>query len=141
MPVADVAVSATSLTPGIKSGEAMAMGERPALALVSPAASARMAVAESLINLTAADLVGGLSRVCCSANWMVATSHPGEGAALYEAVEAVAIDLYPELGISIPVGKDSISMKMGWMDRSKRWEVTAPLSVVVSAFAPVQNIH
>ena len=141
VPVADVAVSATSLTPGIKSGEAMAMGERPPLALISPAASARMAVAESLLNLAAADLAGGLSRVCCSANWMVATSHPGEGAALYEALEAVAVDLCPKLGISIPVGKDSTSMKMSWMDGSKRRDVTSPMSVVISAFAPVQNIH
>ena len=141
IPVADVAVSATSLTPGIKSGEAMAMGERPPLALISSAASARMAVAESLLNLAAADLAGGLSRVCCSANWMVATSHPGEGAALYEAVEAVAVDLCPKLGISIPVGKDSMSMKMGWMDGSEQQNVTSPLSVIISAFAPVQNIH
>ena len=141
VPVADVAVSATSLTPSIKTGEAMAMGERPPISLISPAASARMAVAESLLNLAAADLAGGLSRVCCSANWMVAASHPGEGAALYEAVEAVAVDLCPKLGISIPVGKDSTSMKMGWMDGSKRLEVTSPLSVVISAFGPVQNIH
>jgi phosphoribosylformylglycinamidine synthase len=141
VPVADVAVSATSLTSGIKTGEAMAMGERPALALISPAASARMAVAEALLNLAAADIMGGLSRVCCSANWMAATSHPGEGAALYEAVEAIARDLCPKLGISIPVGKDSMSMKMRWTDESKQQEVTAPLSLIVSAFGPVQNIH
>ncbi|KIY00204.1 uncharacterized protein Z520_03889 [Fonsecaea multimorphosa CBS 102226] len=140
VPVADVAVSATSLTAGIKTGEAMAMGERPMLALISPAASARMAVAEALLNLAAADLVG-LSRVCCSANWMAATSHPGEGAALYEAVAAVAADLCPKLGISIPVGKDSLSMKMKWTDESKQKEVTAPLSLVVSAFGPTRNIH
>lgn len=141
VPVADVAVSATSLTSGIKTGEAMAMGERPALALISPAASARMAVAEALINLAAANLAGELSRVCCSANWMVATSHPGESAALYEAVAAVATDLCPKLGISIPVGKDSMSMKMRWTDEFKQQEVTAPLSLIVSAFGPVQNIH
>ena len=141
VPVADVAVSATSLTSGIKTGEAMAMGERPALALISPAASARMAVAEALLNLAAADLAGGLSRVCCSANWMAATSHPGEGAALYEAVAAVATDLCPKLGISIPVGKDSMSMKMKWEDESEKQEVTSPLSLIVSAFGPVQNIH
>jgi phosphoribosylformylglycinamidine synthase len=100
-----------------------------------------MAVAEALLNLAAADLAGGLSRVCCSANWMAATSHPGEGAALYEAVEAVAADLCPKLGISIPVGKDSMSMKMKWTDESKQKEVTAPLSLIVSAFAPTENIH
>jgi phosphoribosylformylglycinamidine synthase len=141
VPVADVAVSATSLTTGIKTGEAMAMGERPPLALISPAASARVAVAEALLNLAAADLMGGLSRVICSANWMAATSHPGEGAALYEAVEAIAMELCPKLGISIPVGKDSLSMKMKWTDGSKSKEVTSPLSLIVSAFGPVQDIH
>jgi phosphoribosylformylglycinamidine synthase len=140
VPVADVAVSATSLTIGIKTGEAMAMGERPALALISPAASARVAVAEALMNLAAADLAGGLSRVCCSANWMAATSHPGEGAALYEAVAAVT-EFCRILGISIPVGKDSLSMKMRWADGPKQQEVTAPLSLIVSAFGPVKNIH
>ena len=143
VPVADVAVTATSLTLGIKTGEAMAMGEKPTLALISPAASARMAVAEALMNLAAADLLGGLDRVRLSANWMAATSHPGEGAALYEAVEAIGMNLCQELGISIPVGKDSMSMKMQWTDPDSRKgrEVTAPLSLIVSAFAPVANIH
>ena len=135
-PVADVSVTATSLTPRIRTGEAMAMGERPLLALISPAASARMAVAESLLNLAAASLPGRLSRVRLSANWMAAGSHPGEGAALYEAVEAIGMGLCPELGISIPVGKDSMSMKTRWDDK----EVTAPMSLVVSAFAPVNNL-
>ncbi|KAK2861075.1 hypothetical protein FQN49_004565 [Arthroderma sp. PD_2] len=142
VPVSDVSVTATSLLLGMKTGEAMAMGEKPTLALISPAASARMAVAESLMNIAAADLPGRLSRVRLSANWMSATNHPGEGAAIYEAVEAIGLDLCPKLGISIPVGKDSMSMKMKWNDQEsgKSKEVTAPLSLVISAFAPVQDI-
>jgi phosphoribosylformylglycinamidine synthase len=142
VPVADVSVTATSLTAGVKTGEAMAMGEKPTLALISPAASARMAVAESLMNLAAADLLGGLARVRLSANWMAASSHPGEGAALYEAVEAIGMELCPELGISIPVGKDSMSMKMRWEDQNSKEakEVTAPLSLIVTAFAPVASV-
>ncbi|KAK3069507.1 phosphoribosylformylglycinamidine synthase [Teratosphaeriaceae sp. CCFEE 6253] len=135
-PVADVSVTATSLTPGIRTGEAMAMGEKPMLALISPAASARMAVAESLLNVAAAGVEKRLSRIRLSANWMAASSHPGEGAALYEAVEAIGMQLCPELGISIPVGKDSMSMKTKWDDK----EVTAPLSLVITAFAPVNDI-
>ncbi|KAK0282600.1 phosphoribosylformylglycinamidine synthase [Friedmanniomyces endolithicus] len=135
-PVADVSVTATSLTPGIRTGEAMSMGEKPTLALISPAASARMAVAESLMNIAAAGVDNRLSRIRLSANWMAASSHPGEGAALYEAVEAIGMQLCPELGISIPVGKDSMSMKTKWEGK----EVTAPLSLIVTAFAPVNNI-
>ena len=142
VPVADVSVTATSLTTGIKTGEAMAMGEKPTLALISAAASARMAVAESLMNLTAADLPDRLRQVKLSANWMSASSHPGEGAAIYEAVEAIGMELCPKLDISIPVGKDSMSMKMKWQNQSSgdTKEVTAPLSVIISAFAPVLDI-
>ena len=142
-PVSDVSVSATSLTLGAKTGEAMAMGERPTLALISSAASARMAVAESLMNIAAADLMVQLKRVRLSANWMSAASHPGEGAALYEAVEAIGMDLCPKLGISIPVGKDSMSMKMKWEDQKtgESKEVTAPMSLVISSFAPVNDIR
>jgi phosphoribosylformylglycinamidine synthase len=141
VPVADVAVTATSLHPGVKTGEAMAMGERPSLALISPAASARMAVVEALTNLAAADVVD-LGRVRLSANWMAAGSHPGEAANLYEAVEAIGVELCPDLGISIPVGKDSMSMKMKWTDQQSKEskEVTAPVSLVITAFAPVANI-
>lgn len=141
-PVADVSVTATSLLAGVKTGEAMAVGEKPTLALISPAASARMAVAESLMNLAAASLFDRLSRVRLSANWMSASSHPGEGAALYEAVEAIGMDLCPRLGISIPVGKDSMSMKMKWKDQDTNVakEVTAPMSLVITAFAPVNQI-
>ena len=142
VPVADVSVTATSLTQGIKTGEAMAMGEKPTLALISPAASARMAVAESLMNIAAADLPERLHGVKLSANWMSASSHPGEGAAIYEAVEAIGMKLCPRLQISIPVGKDSMSMKMKWEDEKTKEtkEVTAPLSLIISAFAPVENI-
>ncbi|KAL9110716.1 MAG: hypothetical protein Q9227_004708 [Pyrenula ochraceoflavens] len=142
VPVSNVSVTATSLTPGIKTGEAMAMGSKSKLALMSPAASARMAVAESLMNLTAADLSERLSGVKLSANWMSASNHPGEGAALYEAVDAIGMELCPKLGISIPVGKDSMSMKMKWQDQKTKEakEVTAPLSVVISAFGSVSDI-
>ncbi|KAK3988200.1 putative phosphoribosylformylglycinamidine synthase [Cladorrhinum sp. PSN332] len=146
-PVADVAVTATSFSlNGIKTGEAMAMGEKPTLALISPAASARMAVAESLMNLGAADIKGGayrgdLKRVKLSANWMAAVNHPGEGAALYEAVEAIGMELCPKLGVSIPVGKDSTSMKASWKDGETKKSVTAPVSVVISAFTLVEDIR
>jgi phosphoribosylformylglycinamidine synthase len=147
-PVADVAVTITSLNKGdhIKTGEAMSMGEKPTLALVSPAASSRMAVAESLLNLAAAHILrgkeGDLARVRLSANWMAAVNHPGEGAALYEAVQAIGMELCPKLGISIPVGKDSTSMKASWKDASgEAKSVTAPTTVVISAFAPVANVR
>lgn len=109
VPVADVAVTATSLQLGTKTGESMAMGEKPTLALISPAASARMSIAESLMNLAASDILDSLGRVRLSANWMAATAHPGESVALYEAVEA-ATELCHTLGLCIPVGKDSLSM-------------------------------
>ncbi|MCJ1310466.1 hypothetical protein MMC25_004130 [Agyrium rufum] len=144
IPVADVSVTATSLTLGCRTGEAMAMGEKPTLALISPAASARMAVAESLMNIAAANVQGGLERIRLSANWMCASNHPGEAAAIYEAVEAIGMRLCPQLGISIPVGKDSMSMKMKWTESGgsqETEEVTAPLSVIISAFAPVQDIR
>lgn len=141
-PVADVAVTATSFSLGGKqrTGEAMAMGEKPTLALISPGASARMAVAESLMNLGAADVMGDLKRVKLSANWMAAVSHPGEGAALYEAVKAIGMDMCPELNVSIPVGKDSTSMKAVWKDDGKTKSVTAPVSVAISAFAVVEDV-
>ncbi|EGE85909.1 phosphoribosylformylglycinamidine synthase [Blastomyces dermatitidis ATCC 18188] len=143
VPVSDVSVTATSLLQGMKTGEAMAIGEKPTLALISPAASARMAVAESLMNIAAADVLGQLTRIKLSANWMSAASHSGEGTAIYEAVEAIGMGLCPQLRISIPVGKDSMSMKMKWKDEKSQEprEVTAPLSVVISAFAPVGDIR
>lgn len=135
VPVADVGVTATSLgLTNLSTGDAMAMGEKPSLALISAAASAKMCVAEALLNVFSAD-VPALDTVKLSANWMSAASHDGEGAKLYEAVQAIGMDLCPELGISIPVGKDSMSMKMKWDDQ----EVTAPLALTITAFAPSQN--
>ena len=144
-PVADCAVTATGFNIGAKSrpGEAMAMGERPPLALISPAASARMAVAESLTNIAAADVISSLDRVKLSANWMAAVNHPGEGAGLYEAVKAIGMELCPRLGISIPVGKDSTSMKASWKDRESGdvQSVTAPMSVIITAVSVVEDIR
>ena len=146
-PVADVAVTANSYNlNGLRTGEAMAMGEKPTLALISSAASAKMAVAESLLNLGAADIKGGLQRgdlrrVKLSANWMAAVNHPGEGAALYEAVEAIGMGMCPQLDISIPVGKDSTSMKTSWKDGDATKNVTAPVSVVISAFSLVEDVR
>ncbi|KAG7664301.1 ADE6 [[Candida] subhashii] len=135
VPVADVGVTATSMGETVLStGEAMAMGEKPTLALISASASAKMCVAESLMNIFAADILS-LEHVKLSANWMSAASHQGEGAKLYEAVQAIGLDLCPDLGISIPVGKDSMSMKMKWDNK----EVTAPLALTITAFGPVEN--
>ncbi|KAL7418373.1 phosphoribosylformylglycinamidine synthase [Cryptotrichosporon argae] len=140
VPVADVAVTRASYGFGVRAGEAMAMGERTPLALVSAAASARMAVAESLTNLAAASF--DLSTVKLSANWMSAASHTGEGAKLYEAVQAVGVDLCPALGVGVPVGKDSMSMSMRWPGaHGESKQVTAPLSLIVTAFAPVDNVE
>lgn len=140
-PVADCSVTASSLTPGLRTGEAMAIGEKPTLALICPAASARMALAESLMNIAAADIVDRLEGIRLSANWMTAINAPGEAAAIYEAVEAIAMGLCPDLGISIPVGKDSTSMKISWKDTesAKTRTVTSPLSLVVTAFGKVAN--
>jgi len=119
----------------------MALGERPTIALINPAASAKMAVAEALMNIAPAHLTDGLKRIKLSANWMTSINSPGEAAAIYEAVHAIAMVLCPDLDISIPVGKDSTSMKMGWIDprTEEAKEVTSPLSLVVTAFAPVLN--
>lgn len=138
VPVADVAVTATSFD--VYTGEAMAMGERTPIALVRHAASARMAVGEALTNLAAAR-VTDLSRVVLSANWMAPAGHPGEDAGLYEAVKAVGMELCPELGIAIPVGKDSMSMKTVWNEDGIDKSVTAPLSLIISAFAPVTDVR
>jgi len=135
VPVADVAVTLSDYS-GV-TGEAMAMGERPPVALISPAASGRMAVGEAITNLAAA-AVEAISDVRLSANWMAAAGHPGEDAGLFETVQAVGMELCPALGIAIPVGKDSLSMKTRWTDpHGGPREMTAPLSLIVSAFAPV----
>lgn len=134
VPVADAAVTACDFE-GVK-GEAMAMGERPALAVHRPAASARMAVAEALTNLASVKVLDR-TRIRLSANWMAAGSEAEALYGLYEAVEAVGMDLCPKLGIAIPVGKDSLSMQAAWDDK----QVTSPVSLVVSAFAPVEDVR
>ncbi|KAK0536167.1 phosphoribosylformylglycinamidine synthase [Tilletia horrida] len=142
VPVADVAVTRTSYGfDDCLTGEAMATGERTPLALLSAAASARMAVGEALTNLVAAS-VDDLTRVKLSANWMCAAGHADEGVRLYEAVQAVGLDLCPKLGLAIPVGKDSMSMRMAWEEKpGDARAVTAPLSLTVTAFAPVDAIE
>ncbi|KAF8840726.1 phosphoribosylformylglycinamidin [Paxillus ammoniavirescens] len=139
VPVADVAVTRSSYGFDVIAGEAMAMGERTPVALLNPAASARMAIAESLTNLAAAS-ISDISLVKLSANWMCAASKEGEGVGLYDAVAAVGIELCPTLGVSIPVGKDSMSMSMKWKQGAEQREVSAPLSLIVTAFAPVNNV-
>ncbi len=131
-PVADCAVTLLGFTE--YAGEAYCMGERTPLALIDAPASGRMAVGEALTNLAAAPV--DLARVKLSANWMAAAGHAGEDAALYDTVRAVALELCPALGIGIPVGKDSLSMKTTWEDAGRKKEVVAPLSLIVSAFAP-----
>jgi len=139
VPVADCAVTATSYQG--YTGEAMAMGERTPIALIDPAASGRMAVAEALTNLAAAR-IQKLPDVKLSANWMAAAGHPGEDAALYDTVRTVALELCPALGVSIPVGKDSLSMKTVWQTlEGETRAVTAPLSLIVSAFAKVEDVR
>ena len=138
VPVADAAVTLTSFD--VYTGEAMAMGERTPIALLDAAASARMAVAEAITNIASAP-IAGLGRIKLSANWMAAAGHPGEDARLYEAVRAVGMELCPALGISIPVGKDSLSMRTVWEQDGQRHAVISPLSLIVSAFAPVSDVR
>jgi phosphoribosylformylglycinamidine synthase len=138
VPVADVAVTASDFTS--YHGEAMAMGERTPLAVLDGPASGRMAVGEAITNIAAA-AIDNLSAVCLSANWMAAAGHPGEDAALFDTVRAVALELCPALGIAIPVGKDSLSMQTVWRQQEKQHRVTAPLSLIVSAFAPVYEVQ
>ena len=134
VPVADVAV--TLMGYQTHRGEAMAMGERTPLAVIDAPASGRMAVGEAITNIAAAQITE-LGNVKLSANWMAAAGHAGEDAALFDTVRAVALELCPQLGISIPVGKDSLSMKTTWDEAGAKKEVVAPLSLIVSAFAPV----
>ncbi|MGQ4276928.1 phosphoribosylformylglycinamidine synthase [Pseudidiomarina sp. E22-M8] len=138
IPVADVAVTAASYDS--YAGEAMAMGERTPLALLNYGASARIAVGEALTNIAAAD-IGDLKHIKLSANWMAAAGHPGEDAGLYEAVKAVGEELCPALGITIPVGKDSMSMKTQWQDAGETKAVTSPLSLVITAFGRVRDVR
>jgi phosphoribosylformylglycinamidine synthase len=138
VPVADCAVTATSFD--VYTGEAMAMGERTPLALLDAPASGRMAIGETLTNLAAAR-IEKISDIKLSANWMAAAGHPGEDARLYDTVKAVGMELCPALGITIPVGKDSMSMKTRWSEEGDEKSVTSPLSLVVSGFAPVADIR
>jgi phosphoribosylformylglycinamidine synthase len=138
VPVADAAVTASSFD--ANTGEAMAMGERAPVALLDAAASARLAVAEALTNLASAP-IARLSDVKLSANWMAAAGHPGEDAQLYDAVRAVGLELCPALGIAIPVGKDSMSMSTTWRQGDEARSVVSPLSLIVSAFAPVTDVR
>lgn len=136
VPVADAGCTRTALGDPSNAGEAMAVGERPSLSFYSAARSVRMAVGEALTNLACTDLTS-LGHVKLSANWMAAPSHPGEGAKLYEAVQAIGMDLCPYLGVAIPVGKDSMSMRMRWNEK----EVIGPLTGVITAFGPVNDVH
>ncbi|MDM8545060.1 phosphoribosylformylglycinamidine synthase [Candidatus Venteria ishoeyi] len=138
VPVADCAVTASSFADTI--GEAMSMGERSPLALLDGPASGRMAVGEALTNLAAAP-IKEMSDIVLSANWMAACGQPGEDAALFDTVKTVGMDFCPELGIAIPVGKDSLSMKAGWAEGDEQKSVTSPLSLIVSAFARVADIN
>lgn len=138
IPVADCAVTASSYDSYY--GEAMSLGERAPVALLDFAASARLAVGEALTNI-AATRIGELKRVKLSANWMAATGHPGEDAGLYAAVQAIGEELCPALGLTIPVGKDSMSMKTHWQQDGEQYEMTSPLSLVITAFARVEDIR
>jgi phosphoribosylformylglycinamidine synthase len=138
VPVADVAVTCNSFTG--YAGEAMAVGERPPVALLDHAASARLAVGEAITNIAAAS-IGAVSELVLSANWMAAADAPGEGAGLYAAVKAIGMELCPALGIAIPVGKDSLSMRSQWEAAGNTQTVTAPLSLVITAAAKVQDVR
>ncbi|HUX73974.1 MAG TPA: phosphoribosylformylglycinamidine synthase [Steroidobacteraceae bacterium] len=138
VPVADAAVTLSDYH-GYH-GEAMAIGERTPVAVLDPPAAGRLAVAEAITNILAADLAR-LQDVRLSANWMAACGEPGEDADLYATVRAVGVDLCAELGLTIPVGKDSLSMKTAWSDGDGEHAVIAPVSLIVSAFAPVRDVR
>ncbi|MCZ2441931.1 MAG: phosphoribosylformylglycinamidine synthase [Burkholderiales bacterium] len=137
VPVADVAVTLADHA-GF-AGEAMCMGERTPLAAIDAPASGRMAVGEAITNLLAAPVE--LARVKLSCNWMAACGEPGEDAALYDAVKAVGMELCPALGIGVPVGKDSLSMRMRWHEDGQARQVTAPVSLIVTAFAALADVR
>ena len=138
VPVADVAVTTSSFKG--YSGESMAIGERPILAMMNPAAAARITIAESITNI-AASYIDNISDIKISANWMAACGHPGEDASLYEMVRTVGMEFCPSLNIAIPVGKDSLSMKTKWVDEVGEKSVTSPVSLVATAFAPVIDVR
>ena len=139
LPAADCAVT----TMGYKTyeGQAMATGERTPVALLDGPASGRMAIAEAITNLAAAD-VGDIRQIRLSANWMAPCGEPGEDAILYDTVKEVGLNFCPKLGVSIPVGKDSCSMHTTWADsKGVQQKQVAPLSLVVSSFAPVKDVR
>jgi phosphoribosylformylglycinamidine synthase len=138
VPVADVAVTASGFH--AYTGEAMAMGERTPLALINGPASGRMAIGEALTNLAAAR-IEKINDIKLSANWMAAAGTPGEDAVLFDTVKAVGMQLCPELGIAIPVGKDSLSMKSVWKEGAVDKTMTAPVSLIITAFAPVSDVR
>jgi len=138
VPVADCGVTASALDS--YHGEAMSLGERTPVALLNFGASARLAVAESLTNIAGTD-IGDLNRIKLSANWMSPAGHPGEDAGLYEAVKAIGEELCPALGLTIPVGKDSMSMKTKWEDNGEQKAVTSPMSLIITAFGVVEDIR
>ena len=142
VPVADCAVTATALLPRTEqpmTGEAMSMGERTPVALISPAASARLAVGEAITNIASAR-IDKLADITLSANWMAACGEDSEDQALFDAVHAIGEELCPALGIAIPVGKDSLSMRANWTDDGVAKSVVSPLSLIITAFAPVQDV-
>ncbi|MDX1508978.1 MAG: phosphoribosylformylglycinamidine synthase, partial [Woeseiaceae bacterium] len=138
VPVSDVAITSTSF--GAQTGEAMAMGERTPLATLNAPASGRMAVAEAITNIAAAP-IDSIRNVRLSANWMAAAGHPGEDANLFDTVKAVGDELCRQIGVAIPVGKDSLSMRARWQQDGDEYQVVAPVSLIVSAFAPVTNLR
>ncbi len=138
VPVADAAVTSTGLLSN--TGEAMAMGERTPVALISPQASARLAVGEAITNLASAR-IAKISDIVLSANWMAACGDDNEDAALFDAVKAVGEELCPALGIAIPVGKDSLSMRANWTDNKTDKSVVSPLSLIITGFAPVVDVN
>jgi phosphoribosylformylglycinamidine synthase len=138
VPVADVGVTASDYQG--YTGEAMAMGERPPVALIDAKAASRLAISEAITNIAAAK-IGQISDIKMSANWMAAAGHPGEDAALFDAVEAVGMELCPALGISVPVGKDSMSMKTVWKDGEQDKAVISPVSLNITAFACVEDVR
>lgn len=138
MPVADCAITLTDYQQHC--GEAMSIGERTPLALLDAAAAARMAVGEAITNLCAAP-IESLDRIKLSANWMAAANHEGEDALLFDAVKAVGMELCPDLDISIPVGKDSLSMQAQWHAEGSAHKSVSPVSLIISAFAPVTDVR
>jgi len=138
IPVADVAVTTSGFNH--YTGEAMALGERTPLALLNAPASGRMAIGEALTNL-AASKVRSLDEVCLSANWMAACGEAGEDADLFDTVKTVGMELCPALGLAIPVGKDSMSMKMVWKENNEEKIVSSPLSLIITAFSPVEDVR